>query len=93
MLELPAVADSDNDAIGRLQGEALWPSEYPLPKLEAIKRAVGAREWNSQYQQKPLPEEGGLVHLDWFKTYSPKDLHEIGMNTNEVYNKKTKSEQ
>lgn len=86
VLELPAVATEDNDPIGRRQGDALWPSEYPIKRLEAIKRSVGTREWNSQYQQKPLPEEGGMLQLNWFKTYNPKDLFFLRANTKKYAN-------
>jgi predicted phage terminase large subunit-like protein len=86
VLELPAIATEENDPIGRRQGEALWPSEYPVKRLEAIKRSVGTREWNSQYQQKPLPEEGGMLQLNWFKTYNPKDLFFLRANTKKYAN-------
>jgi len=93
VLELPAIADSENDPIGRMPGDALWPSEYPVPRLNAIKRTVGTREWNSQYQQKPLPEEGGMLSLDWFKTYRPRELHDIAVNTSKMHNKKQENEE
>jgi predicted phage terminase large subunit-like protein len=86
VLELPAVATEDNDPIGRRHGEALWPSEYPVKRLEAIKRSVGTREWNSQYQQNPLPEEGGMLQLNWFKQYGMKDLFFLRANTKKYAN-------
>lgn len=70
VLDLPAVAETDNDLIGREAGEALWPDTYPIQRLEMIKKTIGTREWTSQYQQRPLPAEGGMVDINWFKRYS-----------------------
>ena len=69
VLELPAVCTEDDDAMGRKAGEALWPSRYPLEVLNEIRQEVGTIEWNAQYQQRPLPAEGGMVELRWFKRY------------------------
>jgi len=87
VINLPAIAE-DNDEIGRTNGEAIWPSRYPVPILNNIKKTVGTREWNSQYQQRPLPEEGGMVKLDWFKRYTFKEHRDIDLNS-----RQTKSEQ
>lgn len=52
--------------------EALWPERYPLELLLERKAAmVGAgrgREWRSQYQQRPVAEEGGYLQRAWFAT-------------------------
>jgi len=69
VISLPAIAEEDNDAIGRISGEALWPERYPLDTLYKIRETIGTREWTSQYQQSPVPSSGGMVHLDWFKRY------------------------
>lgn len=58
VLNLPAI----NDA-----GEALWPEQYDVAALEKIKRAVGPRDWQALYQQRPAPEEGDYFKLDWFR--------------------------
>lgn len=60
LLSLPAI-----DA----EGNALWPSDYPIDRLEAIKRTVGSRDWSALYQQNPIPDEGGLLKLPWFRRY------------------------
>ena len=69
VLDLPAIAEADNDAIGRKTGDALWPTKYGRPRLDRIRKTVGTREWNALYQQKPLPEGGGIVDIEWFKKY------------------------
>jgi predicted phage terminase large subunit-like protein len=69
VLKLPAICEQDEDIIGRSVGEALWPSDYPKERLEEIKLTIGTREWNAQYQQTPLPTEGGMVNIEWFRKY------------------------
>jgi len=70
IINLPAICeDPENDIIGRNAGEALWPTDFPIEKLEHTKTIVGTREWNAQFQQHPLPEEGGIVDLNWFRRY------------------------
>jgi predicted phage terminase large subunit-like protein len=69
ILKLPAVCEEEDDIIGRTSGQALWPSDYPLPRLNEIKTTIGTREWNAQYQQTPLPAEGGMINIEWFKKY------------------------
>jgi len=65
---LPAIAE-EGDAIGRAEGEALWPSDYPLPELESLKTTLGSYEWAALYQGHPQPREGGLIKLSWFENY------------------------
>lgn len=65
ILDLPAIADSEDDALGRPVGEPLWPLRYGRKALEKIRRAVGERVWWSLYQQKPRPLEGGVWKWPW----------------------------
>lgn len=60
VLSLPAINSS---------GEALWPAWYPLDRLEQIKNVLGARDWNSLYQQNPIPDDGDYFKSDWFGEY------------------------
>jgi len=71
-LNLPALAEVD-DPLGRLIGEALWPARYPLERLEAIRRTLGAHWWSALYQQRPSPQEGGLFQRDWFRYWRAAD--------------------
>lgn len=52
------------------QGEALWPAWYPLERLEQIKGVLPARDWNSLYQQNPIPDDGDYFKSDWFGEYT-----------------------
>lgn len=60
VLSLPAIKD----------GKALWPSDYPIDRLEKIKQTIGSRDWSALYQQTPVPDEGGILKLSWFRRYN-----------------------
>ncbi|MFI9157539.1 terminase large subunit domain-containing protein [Kitasatospora aureofaciens] len=64
-INLPAVADSPDDALGRKVGEPLWPARYGRKALAKIRRAVGERVWWSLFQQQPRPQEGGVWQRSW----------------------------
>lgn len=59
-INLPAIAESEDDALGREIGEALWPERFPVALLARTKTGVGEREWAALYQQRPAPTEGAL---------------------------------
>lgn len=67
VLRLPAVADGldidgrepARDAIGRAEGEALWPERWSLPALEETRDEVGVYVFGAQYQGLPPERAGG----------------------------------
>ncbi len=63
----PAYAGG-SDQLGRLEGEALWPTRFDREKLLAIKRQLGAWSFAALYQQRPVPEGGTLFKREWFTT-------------------------
>jgi predicted phage terminase large subunit-like protein len=67
ILELPAEKDK----------EALWPDWYPIETLNRIKEALPSRDWNSLYQQNPIPDDGEFFKREWFHRYdiAPKHLN------------------
>jgi hypothetical protein len=60
VLSLPAISD---------EGHALWPAWYPLERLNEIKSVLPARDWNSLYQQNPIPDDGDFFKSAWFADY------------------------
>jgi predicted phage terminase large subunit-like protein len=62
-LRLPAIAE-DNDVMGRVPGEPLWPERYPLDELERRREemslAFGGVVWLAQAQQRPTNPDGGM---------------------------------
>lgn len=73
VLCLPAIARK-NDALGRKEGEVLWP-EYLGPKLLEKQRSTSPRSWSSLYQQVPSPDEGTFFRREWFKRYDEPPKH------------------
>ena len=67
VLSLPAIQPD---------GTALWPEWYPLARLEQIRSVLPARDWNSLYQQNPIPDDGDYFRAGWFTDYQelPPDL-------------------
>lgn len=66
---LPALAE-ENDPMGRIKGEALWPDYINLQMLNDIRDGLDRediRMWNSLYQQKPTQEEGYYYKKEWIQ--------------------------
>lgn len=74
VIRLPAIAEP-GDALGRSEGEALWPKRYSVDELGRIKRAVGGRAWSALYQQRPTEAGGGLFKRAWFKSWRDAGTH------------------
>jgi predicted phage terminase large subunit-like protein len=70
-VNLPALAEAD-DILGRKIGDALWPEHYNKERLLEIKKAVGNREFNSLYQQRPTAIGGNLFKKEWWQFYQSK---------------------
>ncbi|WP_229882179.1 terminase large subunit domain-containing protein [Streptomyces alanosinicus] len=65
VIDLPALALSQDDALGRQLGAPLWPERYDADALAEIRRSVGERVWWSLYMQLPRPQEGGVWQWTW----------------------------
>lgn len=68
VVRLPALAE-ENDPLGRAPGEALCPALFTRETLERTKIRVGSYWWNALYQQRPSPDEGGMLKRSWWKFY------------------------
>lgn len=64
---LPAVAERDDDILGRKKGEILWPEWFNEEMFRTPKRSP--RTWSSLYQQRPAPDTGVLFKAEWLKSY------------------------
>ncbi|MEU3741969.1 terminase family protein [Streptomyces sp. NPDC032198] len=65
VIDLPALALAEDDALGRPIGTALWPERYDTEALSEIRRSVGERVWWSLYMQQPRPQDGGVWQWSW----------------------------
>ena len=59
VVSLPAIAEP-GDALGRPEGEPLWPSKFPTEALARIREAIGSSAWSALYQQRPVAAEGAI---------------------------------
>jgi predicted phage terminase large subunit-like protein len=86
VLSFPAIAQEDeayryrtvlgNRIFTRKRGEALQPERESLATLDMIRRSMGEYNFESQYQQNPIPLGGAMVKTQWLKYYAPNELAE-----------------
>jgi len=79
ILKFPAIAIEDEThiiqncygtrTVRRVKGTALHPERESEDQLADIRRNLGEYNFAGQYQQEPAPLGGGMVKLDWLKTY------------------------
>lgn len=68
VLTLPAIAEEPiADYDQRQPGEALWPTRFDTNELAKTRVSLGSYDWNSLYQQRPTPPEGGMFKRAWFE--------------------------
>jgi len=75
-LALPAVEWQDRkvelfpgSVIERKAGELLFPQRLGWPEIERLNREMGERDFEAQYNQRPMPPGGALFKLAWLKRY------------------------
>jgi predicted phage terminase large subunit-like protein len=73
IIDLPALATTDSDPLGRRYGEALWPQRFPVEYLESL-RAADPRGFQALYQGSPTPEKGNFFPADKIRTYARGEL-------------------
>jgi predicted phage terminase large subunit-like protein len=83
MLRFPAIAEEREvhviDTIHgrktfvREVGEALHPTRQSLEVLKELKNSMDPYDFSGQYQQAPVPLDGGLVKYDWFQYFDRND--------------------
>ena len=72
VIRLPMLAE-DNDPLGRVRGELLWPEWFTPDQAEKARKKP--RTWAGQYQQRPAPEEGDYFKKEWLVEYTLVDLN------------------
>lgn len=48
-------------------GELLDPVRFGREAIEELKHVKGPYAWSGQYQQRPVPREGGMFKFEWFE--------------------------
>jgi predicted phage terminase large subunit-like protein len=79
-LNLPAEFEGDRSAtsIGwsdprKEVGELLWPARYGRKEIDELKMLLGPYGAAAQLQQRPSPDEGGILKKHWFRLWPAKD--------------------
>lgn len=72
---IPAIAEED-DFLGRMKGEALFPERYNIDALNELKDDMGSFFFNALFQQDPKADENALTNPAWLKVIELlPDLH------------------
>ena len=84
VLSLPAIAQEDecypyrslftDRTFERKAGEALHPERDSLETLQGLRRTHSEYDFQSQYQQSPVPRDGNLIKREWLRFYEPDEL-------------------
>lgn len=75
IIELPAIAESTDKY--RDEGDALWPAQYSLEELNAIKKELGTELFSALYQQKPLSAESIVFNKGMFRYRSLDEVQKL----------------
>ena len=54
----------------REAGELLWPDRFGPKHVKSYQKTLGSRIFGAMYQQRPAPDEGGLVNREWWNYYT-----------------------
>jgi len=61
IVELPAILNEHTE-----KEKSLWPEQWPLHAMKAIKASLDPRYWNAQYMQQPTSDSAAIVsRKDW----------------------------
>lgn len=55
------------------EGELLWPEKFPKEVLDSLKAGLGSINYAAQYQQSPVPSDGGQFKSQWIRYFSQQD--------------------
>ena len=82
VIEFPAILET---------GTPVWPEYWNLEELEKVKASISPHNWNAQYMQNPVAEEGAILKREWWKMWE-KDfipqLQHVIMSMDTAYSKK-----
>ncbi len=83
VVSFPAIAVQDETHViegpfgrklfGRRVGDILHPERESAATLTAIRETLGSYNFESQYQQDPMPQGGSIIQANWFKYCEPEN--------------------
>lgn len=77
VLRIPALADRDDDPVGRTPGEYLWPEWFDAAHWRIVQdnpTPTAKRTWAALYQQTPVASSGTVFERDWLQWYDSDEL-------------------
>lgn len=81
VLSLPAVAEHEDDPLGRKPGEWLWPEHFGEKKLGGMRKR-GGWMWSALFQQRPSPQEGLMFTDEHLRRFN---LRQIDLTALQIY--------
>ena len=76
-IDIPAIAPheqgyrlSDHEVHARRRGDLLHPERESKDVLDGLRKRMGSRYFEAQYQQNPVPAGGAIIRPEWFGTYT-----------------------
>lgn len=60
-------------------GELMVPKRFPPKVLQEYKQNLGSQGYSAQYQQMPMPDEGGIIKKVWFKKWTEDYLPDFSL--------------
>ena len=57
----------------RQPGDPLHPAREDAEAIERLKSDIGSYAWAGQYQQRPVPAEGGMCKAHWLQRYERRE--------------------
>lgn len=76
-------------------GQLLWPERFGPEVTDALERTLGPYGFAGQYQQRPTPRGGGVIHREWWlnwpeENFPPMDYILASLDT--AYTEKTEND-
>lgn len=78
VLRIPAVAEEDNDILGRQRGEGMISARGDRDWGQ-VRKDVGEYVFAAMYQQRPAPAEGNLFKRIWWRYWTPSGGERIAL--------------
>ena len=77
VLCIPAIAEREDDPLGRPIGGRLWPEWFTEAHFDQFR--ANPRTWMALFQQRPRPAEGAEFKISWLQRYgkAPRTLNKI----------------
>lgn len=69
--EFPAILNEGTD-----NEKSLWPEQWTLESLKRTRASMPTFQWQAQYQQNPVSQEGALIKKEWWKTWVQEEAPE-----------------